>query len=35
MERALEELDIAPTDGRSMAAAATFLAEEATAAAPA
>jgi aspartate aminotransferase-like enzyme len=35
MERALEDLDIAPTDGRSMAAAATFLAEEATAATPA
>jgi aspartate aminotransferase-like enzyme len=35
MERALEDLDIAPTDGRSVAAAAVFLAEEATAAAPA
>ena len=35
MERALEDLDMAPTDGRSMAAAAAFLAEEATAAAPA
>src|SRR5207302_7323226 len=29
MERALEDLDMAPTDGRSMAAAAAFLAEEA------
>jgi aspartate aminotransferase-like enzyme len=35
MERALEELDIAPADGRAMAAASSFLAEEATAAAPA
>jgi aspartate aminotransferase-like enzyme len=35
MERALEDLDVAPTDGRSMAAAAAHLAEEATAAAPA
>jgi aspartate aminotransferase-like enzyme len=35
MERALEDLDIAPADGRSMAAAAGFLAEEATAPAPA
>jgi aspartate aminotransferase-like enzyme len=35
MERAHEDLDMAPTDGRSMAAAAAFLAEEATAAAPA
>jgi aspartate aminotransferase-like enzyme len=35
MERALEDLDIAPSDGRSVAAATLFLAEEATAAAPA
>ena len=34
MERALEELDIAPADGRAMAAASAFLAEEATAPAP-
>ena len=33
MERALEDLDIAPADGRSMAAAATHLAEEAAGAA--
>jgi len=33
MERALEELDIAPADGRALAAAAPHLAEE-TAAAP-
>jgi aspartate aminotransferase-like enzyme len=31
MERALEDLDIAPGDGRAMAAASVFLAEEATA----
>ena len=34
MERALEELDIAPADGRAMAAAARHLAEEAATAAP-
>jgi aspartate aminotransferase-like enzyme len=33
MERALEELDIAPADGRGLAAASPHLAEEATAAA--
>jgi aspartate aminotransferase-like enzyme len=31
MERALEELDVAPADGRAVAAASAFLAEEATA----
>jgi aspartate aminotransferase-like enzyme len=35
MERALEDLDIAPADGRAMAAASSFLVEEAAAAAPA
>ncbi|HXM54779.1 MAG TPA: serine--glyoxylate aminotransferase, partial [Candidatus Dormibacteraeota bacterium] len=33
IERALEELDVAPADGRGLAAAATHLAEE-TAATP-
>jgi aspartate aminotransferase-like enzyme len=31
MERALEDLDIAPADGRAMAAAAPHLAEESAA----
>jgi aspartate aminotransferase-like enzyme len=35
MERALEDLDIAPADGRAMAAASSFLVEGAAAAAPA